>query len=212
MYAIIIIATIDTYFCYMHIESAKYISSYVDVKKCPQDHLPEFAFIGRSNVGKSSLINMITGFNSLAKISVAPGKTKTINFFLINEKWHLVDLPGYGYAKVSKEMRAKWEIMIKNYLWEREDLISVFQLIDGSIPPQQIDIDFTNWLGENEISFALVFTKTDKKKKDVSDPIKYYEKELLKTWDTLPRKFITSARTKSGKKELLEFIQALISN
>jgi GTP-binding protein len=196
----------------MIIRSAKFISSFTDVKKCPHTNLQEFAFIGRSNVGKSSLLNMLTGFNSLAKTSSNPGKTQTMNYFLINESWHLVDLPGYGYAKVSKGQRADWGKMIKNYLIERENLFCVFQLIDGSLPPQKIDIEFTNWMGEHAVPFMLVFTKTDKKNKAGGNAVEMYENELLQTWETLPKKFISSVKNKTGREEVLKFIEHVLQN
>lgn len=155
---------------------------------------------------------MLTGFNSLAKTSSNPGKTQTMNYFLINENWHLVDLPGYGYAKVSKGQRADWGKMIKNYLIERENLFCVFQLIDGSISPQKIDVEFTNWMGEHAIPFMLVFTKTDKKNKAGGDAVQMYENELLQSWETLPKKFITSAKNKNGKGEILAFIENALEN
>ncbi|MBC8045544.1 MAG: YihA family ribosome biogenesis GTP-binding protein [Fimbriimonadaceae bacterium] len=194
----------------MNIRSATFISSYVDVKKCPKTHLHEFAFTGRSNVGKSSLINMLTGFNSVAKISSTPGKTQTMNYFLINEQWHLVDLPGYGYAKVSRNMRVDWNKMIKNYLIDRENLQCVFQLIDATIPPQKLDIEFTNWMGEHAIPFVLIFTKSDKKNKAGGNAAQLYEKELSETWETLPQTFITSSKTKTGRDEILNYISEIL--
>lgn len=196
----------------MIIHSATFVSSFADVKKCPQTNLQEFAFIGRSNVGKSSLLNMLTGFHNLAKTSSTPGKTQTMNFFLINGNWHLVDLPGYGYAKVSKGKRLEWGKMIKNYLLERENLFCVFQLIDGSITPQTIDVEFTNWMGEHAIPFVLVFTKTDKKNKAGGDAVQMYENKLQQNWETLPAKFITSAKKKTGKDSVLNFIETLLTN
>ncbi|MBC8172749.1 MAG: YihA family ribosome biogenesis GTP-binding protein [Chitinophagales bacterium] len=190
----------------MIIKSVIFIGSYTDVKKCPQSKLGEYAFAGRSNVGKSSLINMLSGFKNIARISTNPGKTQTMNYFLINDAWHLVDLPGYGFAKVSKDKRESWDKMIKKYLYERENLICVFQLVDGSIEPQKLDIEFTNWMGEHSIPFALIFTKTDKKNRTTGSPVALYEKELLQTWETLPKRFITSARSTLGKDEILKFI------
>lgn len=194
----------------MLIKSAQFILSASDVKKCPNTSLSEFAFAGRSNVGKSSLINMLTGFQNIARISSNPGKTQTMNFFLINHSWHLVDLPGYGFAKVSKLQREKWNKMIRNYLIERENLKLVFQLIDASVPPQSIDLDFTNWLGEYSIPFALIFTKTDKKNKTGSNAKDLYIKELHKTWETMPQSFQTSVIKKSGKAEILSYIESII--
>lgn len=196
----------------MIIRSAKFIGSYPTVKKCPVTNLKEFAFVGRSNVGKSSLINMLTGFNGLAKISSTPGKTQMLNYFLINEAWHLVDLPGYGYAKASKDKRSTWDTMSQNYLIEREELFCVFQLIDATVPPQKIDIAFTNWMGEHGIPFLLVFTKADKKNKAGGDVSVLYENVLHQHWETLPGKFITSSKTKLGRLALLENIDTMLSD
>ncbi len=190
----------------MNINYAEYILSYVDWRKCPKSDYPEYAFIGRSNVGKSSLINMITQRKALAKVSNTPGKTQCINFFDINKEWHLVDLPGYGYAKTSKKNRVKWMEMIKAYMANRNSLTYVFQLIDSRIPPQKIDIDFINWMGAKGIPFAIVFTKNDYPKKNKNNR-KAFEKELLKTWEQLPIRFITSSAKKVGGKEILDFIE-----
>ena len=146
------------------IQSAKFIGSFPKTDDCPQSELPEFAFIGRSNVGKSSLINLLTNRKELAKVSKTPGKTQMLNFFLIDENWHLVDLPGYGYAKLSKTTRAVFDKMIRYYISKREQLVTVFLLIDSSISPQKIDLEFIDWLGQNRIQFAIVFTKSDKEK------------------------------------------------
>lgn len=172
--------------------------------------IPEFAFIGRSNVGKSSLINLLTDRRELALTSGKPGKTQTINFFLINKSWNLVDLPGYGYARVSREQRGKWEEMIAGYLINRPQLMNVFQLIDGSIPPQAIDLEFTNWLGEKQIPFALIFTKTDKRPKGIKDPIPAYMDALSKDWDTLPTMFVTSSTKRIGKAEVLDYLTVIL--
>lgn len=190
----------------MIIKTAEYTTSYVDWKKCPETNWPEYAFIGRSNVGKSSLINMITQRKFLAKVSNTPGKTQCINFFDINEEWHLVDLPGYGYAKTSRSNRHKWMKMIKDYMENRNSLLYVFQLIDSRIPPQDIDIQFINWMGEKGIPFILVFTKNDHPKKNKGNR-QAFEKELLKTWETLPKKFITSSAKNQGGEEILRFIE-----
>ena len=194
----------------MIIKTAIYQGSFVKVEKCPEGDLPEFAFIGRSNVGKSSLINMITGFSHLAKTSSTPGKTQTLNFFLINNIWNLVDLPGYGFAKVSKLKRGEWERMINGYLTERDQLVNVFQLIDAAIPPQKIDLAFTNNLGELGIPFAIIFTKADKRKKPVLENVELYKQQLLASWETLPPTFISSASSALGKEEILEYLDTIL--
>lgn len=188
----------------MLIHEAEYIGSYVKTDACPKDERPEFAVIGRSNVGKSSLINYLTGRNGLAKISARPGKTQTLNFYLLNNSFYLVDLPGYGYAKVSQVQRKKWETMIRSYLLEREQLLNTFLLVDGSIPPQKSDLDFANWLGESGLPFSVIYTKVDKRRKigKTSD----FEKELLKFWENLPPVFSTSAEKKTGKEKVLQYI------
>ena len=192
----------------MLIQSAKYIASNVDVEKCPKPVLAEYAFVGRSNVGKSSLINLLIASKKLAKISKNPGKTQTINHFLINEDWYLVDLPGYGYAKVSKSTRKKWQQLIKDYLTQRKNLLCIFLLIDSRIPPQQSDLDFANWLGSMKIPFALVFTKADKPKGlKIQQNIENFKKQMLQSWQQLPQIFITSIRSKAGKEEILDFIE-----
>lgn len=197
----------------MEIKSATFISSYTDIQKLPAKGLPEIAFIGRSNVGKSSLINMLTGRNKLAKTSTTPGKTQTINHFLINDAWYLVDLPGYGYAKVSKTQREAWEKMIRNYLLKREALYCVFVLIDSRIPPQASDIDFINWLGENQVPLAIIFTKADKlKPAELKKNTETFCHELLKIWNTLPPQFITSAEKKTGKDELLDYFNTIVNS
>lgn len=172
--------------------------------------MPEFAFIGRSNVGKSSLINMLTGRRELALTSARPGKTQTINFFLINESWHVVDLPGYGYAKVSRDLRKTWEGMISNYLINREQLLCVFQLVDAGIPPQAIDLEFTNWLGEHQIPFAILFTKGDKRPKGPKGTMTAYQNEMLKTWETLPTMFLTSSTKRTGREEVLDYMRGIL--
>jgi GTP-binding protein len=191
----------------MEIKQAEFVSSYADVKKCPAPDKAEFAFIGRSNVGKSSLINMLTGRNSLAKISVKPGKTQTINHFIINNAWYLVDLPGYGYASVSKDKRAGFGKMIEQYILNRENLDCLLVLIDARHEPQQIDLDFIQWSGSKGIPIALVFTKADKlSRNDLKKNIAHYESTLLQSWEALPPIFITSATEKKGRAELLTFI------
>jgi GTP-binding protein len=195
----------------MLIKTAKFVVSNTDHKLAPTDGKPEFAFIGRSNVGKSSLINMITNHKKLAKTSSTPGKTQLINHFEINEKWYLVDLPGYGYAKVSKVNRIKFEKFISEYLLERETLINTFVLIDSRLEPQKIDVEFMNWCGEKGIPFSVVFTKIDKLSSSaVQKNIAAYKKEMLQYWDELPPLFTTSSETKFGQEPLLEYIGSLL--
>ena len=194
----------------MIIQYANFVSSHTNISQCPPADKPEYAFIGRSNVGKSTLINMLTDRNKLAKVSQTPGKTQLINYFRINETWYLVDLPGYGYAKVSKTNRAKWQKMIRSYLTKRKNLLCTFVLIDSRIPPQAIDIDFINWLGEMLIPFVIVYTKTDKlKPQEVVDNIEKIEMALLEHWDNLPQRFQTSSVKKTGRDEILAFIHQL---
>ncbi len=197
----------------MVIRSASFVTSSPSIEKCPQTSLPEFAFIGRSNVGKSSLINMITGLKALAKVSETPGKTQIINHFLINEKWYLVDLPGYGYAKVSKGARKSFTEMITRYILFRENLQCVFVLIDSRLEPQEIDITFINWLGENKVPFALVFTKTDKiSSGELLNNIAGYKKEMLKYWEELPKIFSTSVLQRTGREYILNYIEEINTN
>lgn len=194
----------------MEIKSAKFIISNTDIKKCPDSDLPEYAFIGRSNVGKSSLINMLTGNKKLAKTSGKPGKTQLINHFLINDDWYLVDLPGYGYAKASKSSRYKWEKFIAEYLTKREQLINVFVLIDSRLEPQKIDIEFMNWCGEKEIPFSMVFTKIDKLSSSaLQKNLAAYKKEMLKYWEELPPVFTTSSTSQFGREKILNFIERI---
>jgi GTP-binding protein len=196
----------------MQIKTINFLQSEADWRRCPPPVLPEFAFIGRSNVGKSSLINMLANHKSLAKISSKPGKTQTINHFLVNNTWYLVDLPGYGYAVISKTMRAKWEKMIRDYLNFRTNLQVVFVLIDSRLEPQQKDIDFINKLGEMGLPFAMIFTKTDKVKPNtVNQNIAQFRQKLLETWEELPPYFATSTVTAKGKMELLEYIEQIIN-
>lgn len=192
----------------MIIKTATYLQSEADWRKCPVPNLPEYAFIGRSNVGKSSLINMLVNNRNLAKTSSKPGKTQTINHFLINKNWYLVDLPGYGFAKTSKSNRAKWEKMISDYLLFRENLQLVFVLADARLEPQQIDIDFINNLGERGIPFAIIFTKTDKVSggKAMSN-IQKMKNRLSETWEELPPIMKSSALSGAGKEEILDFIE-----
>lgn len=191
----------------MKINSAVYISSGVRLAQFPLPDKPEYAFIGRSNVGKSSLINMLCGIQGLARISARPGKTQVINHYLVNNNWYLVDLPGYGYAKVSKEKRAEFDRMISNYIMKRENLLCVFVLVDSRIEPQQMDLDFMGNLAENEIPFCMVFTKCDKVgTTQLPKNIAAYQKRMLQDWEEFPKYFLTSAETGKGKEELLGFI------
>jgi GTP-binding protein len=195
----------------MKITSATFISSFADVSKCPPPDRPEFAFIGRSNVGKSSVINMLANSKKLAKTSVTPGKTQTINHFLINDSWYLVDLPGYGYASVSKSTRAGFGKMIEDYVLNRKNLLCLFILLDSRLPPQAIDLDFIQWAGGKEIPLALIFTKIDKlKRNELEKNMKQYEKKLLELWEDLPTIVLTSSETKHGKDELLELIAEVL--
>jgi len=197
----------------MKIESAIFLQSNTDYTKCPAPDKPEYAFIGRSNVGKSSLINMITGKPSLAKTSQTPGKTQLINHFLINQKWYLVDLPGYGYARASQKEREKWDKMIKNYLKNRPNLYCTFVLIDSRHPAQKKDLDFMQWMAENNLPFTILFTKTDKQSKTRTQTlIKEYGNQMLDYWEEMPPWFATSAAAKEGKEELLKFIDELNQN
>ncbi len=197
----------------MAIRTAKFITSSPTYEKCPQTTLPEFAFIGRSNVGKSSLINMLTGIGALAKVSQTPGKTQIINHFLINEKWYLVDLPGYGYAKVSKTSRKIFSEMITSYIQNRDNLHCLFVLIDSRLEPQKIDVSFINWLGQNEVPFALIFTKIDKiNAPTLQNNIEVYKKEMLTHWDELPTIFTSSAVTRAGRESIIKYIEEINKN
>ena len=192
----------------MGINKAEFVISNTDVKKCPGGNLPEYAFIGRSNVGKSSLINMLTNRKSLAKTSQKPGKTQLINHFMINENWYLVDLPGYGYARSSKVKRKEFASIITQYISEREQLSLLFVLLDSRLEPQQIDLDFITRLGEQGIPFALIFTKTDKLKPSLlTKNIANYQKTLLAEWEELPPIFITSAEKAIGRDDVLDYIE-----
>lgn len=195
----------------MKINTADFVISNTDVSKCPKEQLPEYAFIGRSNVGKSSLINMLTNNSKLAKTSGKPGKTQLINHFKINNNWFLVDLPGYGYAQVSKSKRQTFQTFIKDYFLQREQLICSFVLVDSRHEPQKIDLEFMQFLGENNIPFCIIFTKADKLKlSQLNRNIKVYNKKMTQTmWEEMPPHFITSATDKSGKEELLQFIDDL---
>ena len=194
----------------MIIKEAQFVVSNTDHKLCPTDGRPEFAFIGRSNVGKSSLINMLTGNKKLAKTSGTPGKTQLINHFEINKEWYLVDLPGYGYAKVSKKERAKFEVFISEYLMMRETLMNVFVLIDCRLEPQLIDVEFMNWCGSKQIPFCIVFTKLDKVSSSVlGKNMAKYKKEMLKHWDEIPPVFTTSSESALGKEKILNYIDQI---
>lgn len=184
-----------------------------EVEKCPKSRLPEYAFIGRSNVGKSSLINMLTSRKSLAKTSGRPGKTQLINHFLINKNWHLVDLPGYGYARVSKSSKKVFQKFITNYFGQREQLVTAFVLVDIRHTPQPVDSDFMIWLGENGIPFSIIFTKADKlRPKAIQDHVDAYKAILLETWEEMPNYFITSSSKDIGKDEVLGYIDDLNEN
>lgn len=192
----------------MKIRSAKFIISNTDVRKCPGEPFPEYAFIGRSNVGKSSLINMITGHKNLAKTSGKPGKTQLINHFLINDSWYLVDLPGYGYAKVSKDQRRTFQKFIREYFNKRMQLACSFVLIDARHEPQKIDLEFMEYLGENGIPFCIVFTKTDKlNRSGLQKNLARYQEVMLKTWEEMPTYFVTSSAKEEGREEILDFIE-----
>ncbi|MCP4802408.1 MAG: YihA family ribosome biogenesis GTP-binding protein [Bacteroidetes bacterium] len=194
----------------MKIKSAEFLVSNQDVAKCPQNKIPEYAFIGRSNVGKSSLINMLTSRKSLAKTSGKPGKTQLINHFIINNAWYLVDLPGYGYAKVSKSSKRIFQKFITEYFEHRKQLIAAFVLIDIRHKPQIIDLNFMEWLGSNQIPFAIIFTKVDKlKPKNVDEYLTSYKDILLETWEELPQYFVTSSSKSIGKKDLLSYIDSI---
>lgn len=192
----------------MIIKSAEFVISNTDVKKCPASTLPEYAFIGRSNVGKSSLINMLTQRKGLAMTSQKPGKTQLINHFLINNEWHLVDLPGYGFARVGQSNRERLKSIIEDYILEREQLTNLFILLDCRHEPQKIDLEFIEWAGENGVPFALVFTKADKLSKGkLASNIEAYKQTLLESWEELPPIFITSSEDKEGRDELLNYIE-----
>lgn len=192
----------------MEIKNATFIVSNSDFRKCPADGRNEYAFIGRSNVGKSSLINMLTRNKSLAKTSVRPGKTQLINHFLINNEWYLVDLPGYGYARISKTQRAAWQKMISDYILQREVLVNTFVLIDSRIPPQRIDLEFISFLGRNGIPLAIVFTKVDKQNQsETARNVNSFKNVLLEEWEELPPMFLTSSVSGTGRDKLLAFIE-----
>ncbi|MBP5425249.1 MAG: YihA family ribosome biogenesis GTP-binding protein [Prevotella sp.] len=191
----------------MEIKTAEFTLSAPTVGMCPQDTKPEYAFIGRSNVGKSSLINMLTNHKKLAKTSATPGKTLLINHFIINKEWYLVDLPGYGYAKRSKKEIDKLDQMIRGYILQREQLVNVFVLVDVRLEPQKIDLEFIEWLGVSSIPFAIIFTKADKLTPNKArQAVEDYKKTLLETWEELPPIFLTSAEKREGRDEVLQYI------
>ena len=196
----------------MQIKSAEFTISNTEVSKCPLDGKPEFAFIGRSNVGKSSLINMLTSKKGLAKTSGTPGKTQLINHFLINEHWYLVDLPGYGYAKVSRTQRSTFERFIADYLTKRETLYNIFVLLDARLEPQKIDLEFMNWCGQKGLPFSMVFTKIDKLSSTaLQKNLAKYKKEMLKVWAELPPVFTSSSDSGFGKEPLLNYIEQILA-
>ncbi|MCR4931481.1 MAG: ribosome biogenesis GTP-binding protein YihA/YsxC [Bacteroidales bacterium] len=192
----------------MEVKNAVFVVSNSDYRKCPDTGKPEYAFIGRSNVGKSSLINMLTRNKGLAKTSVRPGKTQLINHFLINNEWYLVDLPGYGYARTSKTSRAAWQKMITEYLTGREPLVNTFVLIDSRIPPQKIDLEFISFLGRNGVPLAVVFTKVDKQNQsETARNVNTFKQALLEEWEDLPTMFLTSSVSGTGRDKVLGFIE-----
>lgn len=194
----------------MEIKSAEFVISNTDVKKCPAGNFPEYAFIGRSNVGKSSLINMLTGKKGLAMTSQKPGKTLLINHFMINDNWFLVDLPGYGFAQRGKEGRQNIQRIIEDYILEREQLTNLFVLLDSRHEAQKIDLEFMEWLGENGVPFSIIFTKTDKISKGrVKENLKAYEEKLLESWEELPPILLSSSEKKEGREEILDFIDGI---
>ena len=194
----------------MNINEAKFVTSSVEVSKCPNTGKKEYAFIGRSNVGKSSLINMLTGIKGLAMTSSMPGKTQCINHFIINNSWYVVDLPGYGYARCGKEARERLRQMIEEYVTRREEMYMLFVLVDSRHAPQKIDMEFIRWLGENGIPFSIVFTKADKLGKvRLEENIAFYKTTLLEEWEELPPIFITSSEDKRGREEILDYIDTI---
>ncbi len=194
----------------MDITSAEFVISNTDVQKCPTGSFPEYAFIGRSNVGKSSLINMLTGRRGLAMTSATPGKTMLINHFLINKGWYIVDLPGYGYAKRGEKVKEQIRRIIESYILQRQQMTNLFVLIDSRLEPQSIDLDFIEWLGENAVPFAIVFTKADKLKGGrLNNNISQYLRKLQEQWEELPPYFVTSSENRLGRKELLDYVESI---
>ncbi len=194
----------------MKINKAEFIISNTDVNKAPQEPIPEYAFIGRSNVGKSSLINMLTNHKKLAKISGTPGKTQLINHFKINDNWYLVDLPGYGYAKTSKSSRRQFQKLITDYFLKRKNMVNAFVLVDARHLPQKIDLEFMRWLGEHGIPFSIIFTKADKlSSNELGKNTRKYKVKFLEEWQSMPQTFITSSTSKLGRDEILNYIERL---
>ncbi len=193
------------------IKTSHFASSHARVSQTPQDGRPEFAFIGRSNVGKSSLINMLAQRKELAHTSGKPGKTQLLNYYLINYSWYLTDLPGYGYAKQSKKTRGKWESRTENYFLKRQSLVSAFVLIDSNIPPQAIDLEFVNWLGEHGVPFVLAFTKTDRKASRDGGSVEDFCERMLEVWEELPPVFRTSATRETGRDDILEYMESALN-
>ncbi len=194
----------------MEIHHSDYSASYPKVTLCPKDNKPEYAFIGRSNVGKSSLINMLLNRKELARVSKKPGKTQMINYYIVNKEWYLVDLPGYGYAKISKNKRKEWRQMIEGYLQKRVNMQCAFVLLDANIAPQKIDIEFINWLGQARVPFVIVYTKADKSKpQEIEENIEKIQQALLEHWNELPQQFTTSANKGEGQEEILQFIDKI---
>jgi len=192
----------------MEIKKAEFLMSNTRIDRLPNDNIPEYAFIGRSNVGKSSLINMLVQRRGLAKTSSVPGKTVAINHFIVNDAWYLVDLPGYGYAQHSKKQRDAWRIMINNYITQRRNLVCTFVLIDSRLEPQNNDLGFVEWLGENQMPFCIVFTKADKvSKSELDKNVEAFKARLLEEWEELPPIFITSSEKKQGRDEVLDYIE-----
>lgn len=192
----------------MKIQTTRFIGSFNKISELPAVEIPEFCFIGRSNVGKSSLINYLCNKKDLAKVSSTPGKTQSLNFFLINENWHLVDLPGYGYARRSKSLRNDWEKTMYNYFLERDTLVNIFLLIDSRIPPQKLDLELIDWFGEHQIPFSIIFTKADKRDlKNSMKNIGLFKDKMKENWEEMPANFITSSEEKKGKEDILAFIQ-----
>ncbi|NCB07571.1 MAG: YihA family ribosome biogenesis GTP-binding protein [Bacteroidia bacterium] len=197
----------------MEIKEAQFVISNSDVKRCPKPDRPEYAFIGRSNVGKSSLINMLTNKKSLAKTSGKPGKTRLINHFIINDEWYLVDLPGYGYANVPLAERKKWEKFLRTYILERENLYCLFVLVDARHEPQPVDLEFMEWLGVSQIPFSIVFTKADKlKPSELENSLRIYREKMLEQWEEMPEIFVTSSETGEGRSEILGYIENINRN
>ncbi len=197
----------------MHIKSSEFVISNTTYRKCPEGNKPEFAFIGRSNVGKSSLINMLLQHPDLAKTSSKPGKTLLINHFIINDEWYVVDLPGYGYARASKEQREKLRTIIENYVLHREQLTNLFVLVDSRLEPQKIDLEFIDWLGENGIPFSIIFTKTDKLGPErLKSNVEIYKQKLLESWEELPPIFTSSSEKQAGRDEILNYIEQILKD